>query len=205
VPAAPSRAVPRSDTHEGEGTRERILHVALRLFAAHSFAGTSLQMIADELGITKAAVYHHFHTREDLLSALMTPALDEMRAAIQDAEAQRTPQARAEHMLTGFAGLAVRHRKLTAILSSDQAIARLIRAQAMFASLVERPLGLLAGAASDPAARINATLTLSGIASTAGNDLLTDLDDDTMRKHLVDTGRRILGLRAPRAHVVPRP
>lgn len=195
--ASVSRAASRGDVIAGEGTRERLLDVALRLFAEHSFAGTSLQMIADELGVTKAAVYHHFHTREELLSALVKPALDEMRAVVQAAEAHRTPHTRAEQMLTGFVDLAVRHRKLTAILGTDQAIAQLLKAQAHFEELVERPLALLGG--TDPAGRINATVALTGVAGTAGNELLADLDDDTMRRHLIEACRRILGLRTPRA------
>src|SRR6266581_6145868 len=102
--AAPSPAA-RADANGGHGTRERILDTALRLFAEHSFAGTSLQMIADELGITKAAVYHHFHTREELLCALAKPALDEMRAATEAAERLRFPHASAEQMLSGFVDL----------------------------------------------------------------------------------------------------
>ena len=196
--AAPSRIAARADTNGGKGTRDRILDAALRLFAEHSFAGTSLQMIADEMGITKAAVYHHFHTREDLLSALAEPALAEMRALIEAAAAQRTPNARAERMLTGFVDLALRHRKLTAMLAADQAMIHLFRTQGHYDQLVGRPLTLLAGSTPEPAGRISAAVALAGIASTAGRELIGDLDDDTVRRHLVETGRRILGLRAPR-------
>jgi AcrR family transcriptional regulator len=195
---SPQRVASRTDTRGAEGTRERVLDVALRLFAEQSFAGTSLQMIADELDITKAAVYHHFHTREELLSALVRPALDEMRAATDAAEAYRTPYARAEHMLTGFVDVAVRHRKVTAMLGADQAIAQLLKAQAHFEDLIERPLALLGGAVPEPAGRINAAVALAGIAGAVGGDLLGDLDDDTMRRHVLETGRRTVGLRAPR-------
>ena len=60
-------------------------------------------MIADELGFTKAAIYHHFRTREQLLDAVVEPILDQLRAIIAAAEAQRSPHARAEHMLSGYA------------------------------------------------------------------------------------------------------
>jgi AcrR family transcriptional regulator len=40
-------------------------------------------MIADEVGVTKAAVYHHFHTREELLNAIVDPLVDELRAVIE--------------------------------------------------------------------------------------------------------------------------
>lgn len=197
--AAPSRTAARAETSGGESTRDRILDAALRLFAEHSFAGTSLQMIADEMGLTKAAVYHHFHTREHLLSALAEPALTEMRAAIEAASAQRTPNARAERMLTEFVDLALRHRKLTAMLATDQAMIHLFRTQGHYDQLVGRPLVLLAGSAPDPAGRISAAVALAGIAITAGREPACDLDDDTARRHLIETGRRILGLRAPRA------
>src|SRR4051794_1633677 len=97
-------------------TRQRIIDVAVGLFTRYSFAGSSLQMIADELGFTKAAVYHHFHTREELLAAVVDPLFKQLRAIIEQAEAQRGRNARAEHMLTGFADLAVRHRALMSVL-----------------------------------------------------------------------------------------
>jgi hypothetical protein len=75
-----------------------------------------------------------------------------MRAVVDAAAAHRTPHARAEHMLTGFVDLAVRHRKLTAMLGADQAIARLLEAQAHFEDLVERPLALLGGTVPTPPA-----------------------------------------------------
>ena len=121
-----------------------------------------------------------------------------MRAAIEVAAAQRTPNARAERMLTGFVDLTLRHRKLAAMLAADQAIIALFQTQGHYAELVEGPLDLLAGTTAEPDGRINAVLTLGGIASAAGGDLIDDVDDDTLRRYLVAAGRRILGLRTPR-------
>jgi len=50
--------------------RERILDVALELFTARGYDKTSLREIADELGVTKAALYYHFEHKEDILLAL---------------------------------------------------------------------------------------------------------------------------------------
>ncbi|HSZ37995.1 MAG TPA: helix-turn-helix domain-containing protein, partial [Acidimicrobiales bacterium] len=47
----------------------RTAGVALDLFGEHSVSGTSLQMIADVLGVTKAAVYHQFRTKEAIVVA----------------------------------------------------------------------------------------------------------------------------------------
>lgn len=51
-------------------TRDRILDVALRQFTEKGFDATSLQEIADELGVTKAALYYHFKSKDDILVAL---------------------------------------------------------------------------------------------------------------------------------------
>ncbi len=55
------------------GTRERILDVSLRLFTEQGYEGTSLREIADELGFTKAALYYHFQSKEQILTALVEP------------------------------------------------------------------------------------------------------------------------------------
>jgi AcrR family transcriptional regulator len=51
-------------------TRERILDIALELFAAQGYERTSLRQIAERLGYSKAAIYYHFASKEDILMAL---------------------------------------------------------------------------------------------------------------------------------------
>ncbi len=51
-------------------TRRRIQEVALKLFLEHGYEGTSLREIAERLDVTKAALYYHFKTKEDILAAL---------------------------------------------------------------------------------------------------------------------------------------
>jgi AcrR family transcriptional regulator len=57
-------------THDPASTRERILDVALDLFSDQGYDGTSLREIAERLGVTKAALYYHFASKEDILMAL---------------------------------------------------------------------------------------------------------------------------------------
>src|SRR5262245_25280353 len=54
----------------GEATRERILNIALQLFSEQGYEGTSLREIAERLGVTKAALYYHFKSKEEILLAL---------------------------------------------------------------------------------------------------------------------------------------
>lgn len=52
-------------------TRRRIQEVALELFLERGYEGTSLREIAERLDVTKAALYYHFKTKEDILVALV--------------------------------------------------------------------------------------------------------------------------------------
>jgi len=178
-------------------TRTRLIEAAIDLFTQHSFAGTSLQMIADELGLTKAAIYHHFRTREQLLAAVIEPMLDELRTVVESAETKRTPHARAEHMLGGYAALAVRNRGLVAVLATDPSVATVVTDRAEWGNLIMRQLALLADVDPGPAGEVKAAMVFAGMAGAAG-PTWGNLDDDALREHLVDAGRRILGLRTPR-------
>jgi AcrR family transcriptional regulator len=51
-------------------TRERILDVALDLFTEQGYDATSLREIAERLGVTTAALYYYFPSKEDILLAL---------------------------------------------------------------------------------------------------------------------------------------
>ncbi len=51
-------------------TRERILDVALDLFTDQGFDGTSMREIAEQLGISKPAIYYHFASKDEILMAL---------------------------------------------------------------------------------------------------------------------------------------
>jgi len=68
--AQATKAKRRAPAHEATSTRERILDVALDLFVAQGYDGTSLRQIAEQLGVTKAALYYHFESKEEILRAL---------------------------------------------------------------------------------------------------------------------------------------
>ena len=72
----PATTTPTTDTpapllvDAKSDTRQRILDVALDLFTEQGYDGTSLREIAEQLGVTKAALYYHFESKEDILMAL---------------------------------------------------------------------------------------------------------------------------------------
>src|SRR3954469_18005417 len=107
--------------------RERLLTAALDLFATHGVTGTSPRMIADRLGIPMAAVQHEFPNRDDIVLAVIAPALDRFGPIANHAESQRGNAARREPVLTGVVDLVVAFRKVAATLSFDPVVIRLLR------------------------------------------------------------------------------
>jgi AcrR family transcriptional regulator len=102
-------------------TRTRILDAALDLFSNHGFEGTTLQQIADRLGLTKAALYYHFRSKDDLLQALHEPAVADLEALLDAyAEVPDTP-ARRRRFVEDYLDFLLRHRRLIAYMFRDLA------------------------------------------------------------------------------------
>ena len=53
------------------GTKERILETALELFAQNGYLGTSMNDIAGKLGLTKAALYKHYTSKQEILDRII--------------------------------------------------------------------------------------------------------------------------------------
>jgi AcrR family transcriptional regulator len=63
----------RTHHRDARDTRGEILEVAAELFTDRGYEATSLREIAERLGITKAALYYHFRSKDDILRALLEP------------------------------------------------------------------------------------------------------------------------------------
>jgi len=177
-------------------TRQRLLDVAIELFKRHSVAGTSLQMISDELGLTKSAIYHHFRTRDELLSAVMAPVIAEVTALVEAAEAKRSPRARADHLLGGYAAMAASNRELIPLLTGDPGVVALLDTRTEWGAVIDRQMALFADVEQGLGGQVKAALVMSGIASAAGVDY-GEIDEAALRDQLIAAGRRTLGLRTP--------
>jgi AcrR family transcriptional regulator len=64
-------------------TRTRIQQVALELFTERGYEATSLREIAERLGVTKAALYYHFRTKEEIVQSLFEDHLAQLDALIE--------------------------------------------------------------------------------------------------------------------------
>ena len=185
------------DAEPAGTTRTRLIEAAVQLFTRRGFAGTSLQMIADELGFTKAAIYYHFRTREQLLTAVLDPVLEQLQQIVEHAETQRSPASRADHMVRGYAELAIGNRALVSVLSGDPSVNEALRARPEWDTVINQQLALLANVDPGPAGTVRAAMVFSGIAGAAGI-ASAGLTDEQLYHELTGAARRILGLRSPR-------
>ena len=109
---------------QAERTRQQILETAQRLFAELGYDATSLQMIADEMGLTKAAVYYHFRAKSEILHAAMLPGIQRLQALIDEAAAIRGRRARMEYVVNGVVDFLVENRHYAAMAATDPAAKR---------------------------------------------------------------------------------
>ncbi|WP_241255510.1 TetR/AcrR family transcriptional regulator [Candidatus Protofrankia californiensis] len=66
----------RASRAHAADTRDRILAVAVQLFNERGYAGTSIRDIAERLGMTKAALYYHFASKDMILDAAVQPFVE---------------------------------------------------------------------------------------------------------------------------------
>jgi len=81
---------PREDERGEESIREQLLAAAGELFGTLGYPGASVNQIVKQVGITPAALYWHFESKEALLYALLMEGTDqfeaELNAAVGDAD-----------------------------------------------------------------------------------------------------------------------
>lgn len=172
--------------------RERVADAALALFAEHGVNGTSFKMIADRLGVSKTAVYYQFHSKDDLVHAIVQPVFDDIERVLKIAEAMPTPQAQREVALSGLVELAVRHRGMTVLLNGDPAVHSLVNATAAFGKSLEKLDAALLGPEPNAARRVAMSMVRAGICGSATDERLNDVTDEDLHRELLECAQVLL-------------
>jgi AcrR family transcriptional regulator len=174
--------------------QRRIVDAATGLFAEHGVGGTSLQMIADAIGVTKAAVYHQFKTKDEIVLAAAEAELGHLESAIAAAEAE-PDRARARDVLVDrIVDLAVERRRMESTLLGDPVIVRFFAGHEPYRRVMGRLYRLLMGDDAGPDARVPAAMLTAAIGGAVMHPIVADLDDATLRAQLRRLARRFLDL-----------
>ena len=192
----PSTTVPEPARRASRGARERVLSAALELFGEHGVSGTSLQMIADRIGVTKAAVYHQFRTKDEIVLAVLAPALESLHRSIEEAERQETAADRRESMLTSLVALAVGNRRIAAILRADPAAAELLRTHPAL-DVGDRIRLLLVGPDQDIRSDVAGAMVGGALMMIGAAPELERYADEELTAQLLAQARDLLARQAP--------
>lgn len=190
VPPASSLQRKRSEA------QHRTLDAALDLFAQHGVSGTSFQMIADALGVTKAAVYHQFKVKEDLVIAVTERELAGLEPTLDAAEAEPDSDRARDILLDRVIDLAIRDRGLVGTLQFDPVIVRLLAEHKPFLDFLTRLFTVMAGDNTTDT-RVPTVMLSGSIAVAVMHPLLADMDPETLRTEITKTARRILNTTGP--------
>lgn len=172
----------------------RVITTATELFAQHGVAGTSLQMIADEIGVTKAAVYHQYPSKDEIVLAAAEFELAKLAEVVAAAETEPTPDQQRDALLVGMVELAVTRRRATNTILSDPLIVGFFAEHEAFRDVMRRLRRLLTGDKRGPEARIEVAMLMAAISGVTMTPVAVDLDADTLRVQLLRLARRFLGL-----------
>lgn len=163
-------------------TRDRIVAVALRLFSDQGYATTSLREIADELGVTKAALYFHFKTKEDILAAILRSRLAAINAVVEAVTADLTTLEGREELLRRFADSpATRNLEMMRFMREASAEIRSLPMEAEIHQTRTRLLDALAGPDPTLLDRTRARTALMALQSVALPDSTDNSTEDDRR------------------------
>lgn len=180
----------RPTSPRGQG-RARVLQAAMELFAANGVSGSSLQMIADHMGVTKAAVYYQFKAKEDIVLAVIEPALEDLRAIVEDAEAAATPQEALDRAIPGLVEMMICQREVVATLFRDPEVQPILEGHPEFLELTERLVLILGGTTAGTRRRVASSMFGASLAAVGVDPLLADLDPEVLREELLFLSRAL--------------
>jgi AcrR family transcriptional regulator len=172
----------------------RVITAALDLFARHGVGGTSLGMIANALGVTKAAVFHQFKTKDEIIVAAAEAELAVLEAVLDAADAEPSRARARDVLIAGIVDLAVERRRTVSTILSDPVIVGFFAEHEPFRRVMHRLSRLLMGDNVGSQALVSTAVLSAAISGAVMHPLVVDLDDDRLRAELLHLTRRLFDL-----------
>ncbi len=107
-PTATNTHTPASRRGRPGYDQQSVVRIAVDVFNRHGYEATSMGILAEHLGISKSAIYHHVPSKEDLLRLALEEALGGLEEVLKlDGATTGAPEARLEFVLRGTIGVLV--------------------------------------------------------------------------------------------------
>jgi AcrR family transcriptional regulator len=167
--AAPAEAPgpAHHDARVRSDTRARIQEVAVELFAEQGYEKTSLREIAERLDVTKAALYYHFKSKEDIVRSLVEDYYGQIDALIAWARTQPTAAATRDEILRRYVAIVAEGDEVFRMLHQNQAAVNSFAAAKNRGELFHERMTALIELLTGPAAalddRLRAAMALGGV------------------------------------------
>ncbi|MEU4642228.1 TetR family transcriptional regulator [Micromonospora sp. NPDC023814] len=191
------------------GTRERIKSVALELFTEQGYEKTSLREIAERLNVTKAALYYHFKSKDEIVSSVVEDRLELMDALIAWAESQPASLDTRRAVIGRYADamFAGDEPSVMRFFEQNQTVLKSLAAGQQMRGRMLRLAEMLCRGDDSPAAQLRAILSLfavhsswfairtPGITDTERRTLALEMADELLAP--IGTGRDAAATEAP--------
>jgi AcrR family transcriptional regulator len=141
----------------------RIARLALARFRVGGFVGTSIADLAGALGVSKAAIYYHYRSKDALLHHLIDPLLDAIDACIQDHTTPATSARTARQLLDAYLAVLLAHREVVPLIATDVAVLNHPSIGPRLHARNHQLQSLLADPDTSTSARLRAEATLGAI------------------------------------------
>jgi AcrR family transcriptional regulator len=140
------------------------MNTAMRMFIEQGYDKTSLREIAEQVGVTKAALYYHFRTKDDIVRAAFADYWAQMEELIDWVSEQPKGSRRNEQvvdklvdLLSGDAAQVLRFGQTNpTVMSRDSQ-------QSDFVDVMPRLIGALAGPKAPPEAQMRSVLSFGAL------------------------------------------
>ncbi len=140
------------DEHDrGRDTRSRLRELALKLFAEQGYEKTSLREIAERLGVTKAALYYYFKSKEDIVRSLVEDYVAELDELIAWGKAQPATAATRAEIVRGYLHIVASGTEVFRMLHQNQAAVASLASAKERGELIRERMDALTDLLTEPA------------------------------------------------------
>jgi AcrR family transcriptional regulator len=178
-------------------TKTEIHRAAAELFSTQGYEKTSLREIAEQVGITKASLYYHYSSKQDLLRAIVGTFLDDISRVLGLVEELPWSPETERELLGAYVDVVVQHRSTGPTLLRD--IAAVLAA---FGDDLDKLIAQsrrfqlwLAGPDPTPADRLRAAAAVETVGAAMSVELELGVTDEEIRAVLLEAATAILSRR----------